>query len=35
MRKTSQKLAFFEEFGMPKITQKHWNFAILVRKNES
>jgi hypothetical protein len=35
MRKTSKKLAFFKEFGMPKTGRKRSNFAILVRKNES
>jgi hypothetical protein len=35
MRKTSQKLAFFKEFGMPKMGRKRSNFNILVRKNES
>jgi hypothetical protein len=35
MRKTSQNLAFFKEFGMPKMGRKRSNFVILVRKNES
>ncbi len=33
--KTSQKLTFFEEFGMAKMGRKSSNFAILIRKNES
>ncbi len=35
MRKTSQNLTFFEEFGMAKMGRKRSNFAILIRKNES